>query len=120
MNLDIQGPKPECSKSCSVLDGHPGRKLVCKASGTRFTLSGSSISTAGSTGDMVKPTAGDTVKAARIPTRLGRFEMRARLGAGAFGLVFRAHDPSRDREMALTEMEAGRTHFSTPPTSKKR
>lgn len=33
--------------------------------------------------------------------RLGRFEIRERLGGGAFGEVFRAYDPNLDREIAL-------------------
>lgn len=33
--------------------------------------------------------------------RLGRFEIRERLGGGAFGEVFRAYDPKLDREIAL-------------------
>ncbi|HEX5104214.1 MAG TPA: protein kinase, partial [Pirellulaceae bacterium] len=33
--------------------------------------------------------------------RLGRFELRAELGRGAFGVVYRAYDPQLDRELAL-------------------
>ncbi len=33
--------------------------------------------------------------------RLGRFELRAVLGQGAFGTVYRAYDPQLDREVAL-------------------
>ncbi len=35
------------------------------------------------------------------PDRIGRFELRAVLGRGAFGTVYRAYDPQLDREVAL-------------------
>jgi uncharacterized protein (TIGR03067 family) len=35
------------------------------------------------------------------PRRIGRFEVRACLGEGAFGTVFRAYDPQLEREVAL-------------------
>jgi hypothetical protein len=35
------------------------------------------------------------------PGRIGRFELRATLGQGAFGRVYRAYDPQLDRQVAL-------------------
>lgn len=35
------------------------------------------------------------------PKKLGRFEIRSVLGEGAFGTVYRAHDPQLDRDVAL-------------------
>ena len=36
-----------------------------------------------------------------MPAKIGRFEVQKRLGAGAFGQVYRARDPLLDREVAL-------------------
>ena len=36
-----------------------------------------------------------------MPEKIGRFEVQKRLGAGAFGQVYRARDPLLDREVAL-------------------
>ncbi len=42
-----------------------------------------------------------------VPAVLGRYEIRGRLGAGAFAVVYRAYDPKFDREVALKVVPAG-------------
>jgi serine/threonine protein kinase len=37
----------------------------------------------------------------RFPDKVGRFEIKQKLGTGGFGCVYRAYDPSLDREVAL-------------------
>src|SRR5262245_51177102 len=44
---------------------------------------------------------GMSANAVEAPARIGRFEIRQRLGMGAFGCVYRAYDPQLDREVAL-------------------
>jgi WD40 repeat protein len=41
------------------------------------------------------------------PTRIARFRVRRRLGAGAFGDVYLAHDPQLDRDIALKVPQSG-------------
>ena len=39
--------------------------------------------------------------------RVGRFELRGRLGTGAMGVVYEAHDPSLDRALRMTHARTG-------------
>ncbi|HEY6040441.1 MAG TPA: serine/threonine-protein kinase, partial [Kofleriaceae bacterium] len=41
------------------------------------------------------------------PVRLGRWELRERLGAGAMGTVFAAHDPTLQRDVAIKVLKHG-------------
>ncbi|HEY6552525.1 MAG TPA: serine/threonine-protein kinase, partial [Vicinamibacteria bacterium] len=43
---------------------------------------------------------------AQLPERLGKYEILARLGQGAMGVVYHAHDPLLDRDVALKVMLA--------------
>lgn len=47
------------------------------------------------------------IEAAATTEKIGRFEVRAWLGAGAFGDVYRAYDPQLDREVALKVAKPG-------------
>jgi WD40 repeat protein len=42
-----------------------------------------------------------------LPARIGRFEVRTRLGEGAFGIVYAAYDPQLDRHVALKVAKPG-------------
>jgi WD40 repeat protein/tRNA A-37 threonylcarbamoyl transferase component Bud32 len=42
-----------------------------------------------------------------LPSQIGRFQIRARLGEGAFGTVYRAYDPQLEREVALKVARPG-------------
>jgi tRNA A-37 threonylcarbamoyl transferase component Bud32/tetratricopeptide (TPR) repeat protein len=41
------------------------------------------------------------------PAKIGRYEVKGRLGQGAMGEVFRAHDPVLNREVAIKRISAG-------------
>lgn len=45
-----------------------------------------------------------SVSSTTLPSTIGRFAVQNFLGAGAFGKVFRAHDPELDRDIALKLM----------------
>jgi hypothetical protein len=50
--------------------------------------------------------------ASEVPARVGRFEIRGELGAGAYGKVYRAYDPHLKREIALKVLRPN--HCQTP------
>jgi len=45
-----------------------------------------------------------------VPTTLGRYEVRRRLGAGGFGAVYLGHDAQLDRPVAIKMLRAGSGH----------
>src|SRR5437016_10632240 len=42
-----------------------------------------------------------------VPRQIGRFQIVAVIGSGAFGTVYRAYDPVLEREVALKVPQAG-------------
>ncbi|NQT16064.1 MAG: protein kinase [Planctomycetes bacterium] len=74
---------------------------MCKHCGRTFTLKALMSDTAYS---LPQDTMGPESLVAQeggIPKKLGRFKILSRLGSGAFGTVYWAHDPVLDREVAL-------------------
>ncbi|MCY2987990.1 MAG: protein kinase [Planctomycetota bacterium] len=122
MQLKIRCPHPGCKQSYTVTESQLGRTMICQTCGKQFTLSGSTAEPAGPTAETGGPPAHETQAAAGIPKQLGRFEIRKRIGAGAFGQVFRAYDPTLDREVALKiphhgtlQREKDKTRFFREP-----
>ena len=98
---------PNCGKSYRVGEEQAGRTATCRQCGTDFDV----------------PPAEETIQAPEVertiapleskrsPLKLkhvGRFEIREKVGLGAFGAVYRAHDPLLDREVALKVPHANR------------
>jgi len=115
MPVKVSCPNPLCGKSASVSDENLGQPLRCPFCRTKFTAPApSDVAPPNATfahepappthavapGDAFSPPAADPVSTA-MSERIGRFQVRAVLGAGTFGTVYRAYDPQLEREVAL-------------------
>ena len=114
---------PQCGKSWQVARKDLGRLGKCGHCGHTLTLRESTPADPGTSETLDLP--GDCSRAparaepqppARPSSpgdaagcrRIGRFEIRARLGSGQFGVVWRAYDPLLEREIALKSPHHGR------------
>ncbi len=62
----------------------------------------------------MKPPPLSRTTASSLPASVGRFEVRAFLGEGAFGVVYRVFDPQLQREAALKVARPGTLHNPGP------
>lgn len=92
MPLQVPCPNPACRQIFQVDESLTGRTGRCASCGQKFQLQPSSAVTRA-------PSRAAT--SGEQPDQVGRFQIRARLGSGAFGTVYRAHDPQLDRDIAL-------------------
>ncbi len=111
MTVQVRCPNPACGKTAEVPEERLGHTARCGRCGQRFTLTargpeGPSTVAPGAR-ETVGPAAARSPGAAGVPRQVGRFQVRARLGAGAFGTVYRAYDPQLDREVALKVPQPG-------------
>jgi WD40 repeat protein/tRNA A-37 threonylcarbamoyl transferase component Bud32 len=84
-----------------VEESQLGRVTVCKHCEREFVVQKADRETPSQTAESETLQYSAPAPVGDIPERIGRFEIRARLGAGSFGTVYRAHDPVLDREVAL-------------------
>jgi serine/threonine protein kinase len=76
---------PHCRNPIELVKLAPHEEIACPSCGSSFRLE-------------AEPT---TATAASPGQKVGRFELLGTVGQGAFGTVFKAHDPDLDRTVAL-------------------
>jgi WD40 repeat protein len=82
---------PHCSNPIELVRITPREEILCPSCGSGFRLETDSTS----------------AWTPRSGQKLGRFEVLGTVGQGAFGTVYRAHDPELDRTVALKVPRAG-------------
>jgi serine/threonine-protein kinase len=115
MSTTVYCPRPDCRHPITIAPDQLGRSVHCPHCNHEFPARGSS-DTPRLSGSTPEP-AGSAGPAAGLPAQVGRFCIRARVGAGAFATVYRAYDPQLDREVALKVPHPGSLD---DPTSRAR
>jgi len=131
MKVEVQCPNPDCGRRYLINSSRLAHEARCEQCGRTF-IAESAIDTSAPVGQpsLTKgPAAPEpppvqlppiqdglaTTEAFHeepLPEQIGRFTIRRRLGTGAFGEVYLAHDPVLDREVALKVPRA--TSRATP------
>ncbi len=108
----VRCPNPACGEFSAVDSADPEGTLVCQHCGQPLPravmgsddAAKSETGIADSTEGAFAPRSEDAPSSealGTLPQRIGRFEIRKRLGSGGFGTVYLAHDPVLDRDVAL-------------------
>jgi len=94
----VRCPNPQCGRQYRVERQLAARTATCRHCGQKIALDKDTSATASPS--EIATNNKQSVEAAS-PRTIGRFAISSRLGAGAFGAVYRAHDPVLDRDIAL-------------------
>ena len=91
-------PNQNCQRPYAVPDSTMGKKVRCKQCGTTFRANSASTVKSGRS---LESTSKLAIVSPPLPSHIGRFEVLAELGRGAFGTVYHARDPKLDRDVAI-------------------
>lgn len=92
---------PRCGMSYVVREDYLGRQVQCRRCGQTMLAQRAEGATGGDAARIESSGPSPLTGAAGKSPRIGRFEIRRRLGAGGFGVVYHAFDPLLDRDVAL-------------------
>jgi WD40 repeat protein len=99
MPIEAICPNPTCASRYTVPESAAGRPTRCRACHQTFVISGSPTTDGMAPPERIPP-AHTPPSQSELQT-IGRFQVRGKLGAGAFGTVYHAYDPSLNRDIAL-------------------
>ena len=112
MPIKVACPNPDCKTEYQVPQDRLGKSAKCTKCGLKFTLQMSAEETVApkSQGSSAAPppsppaplpSTGEGRSAVELPAKIGPYQIKRLLGAGAMGHVYLAHDPHLDRDVAL-------------------
>jgi hypothetical protein len=113
----VRCSNPACRRAIKITVDMVGLDIVCRDCGRKFKAIptvednipiAEGFSPPTSFGDHDAPLDNrDAEPDSGLPNRIGRFQIKAWLGKGGFGRVYRAYDPHLEREVALKVPLAG-------------
>ncbi len=92
MSTKVRCPNPECGRRARISEENLGQTVRCPRCGISFVSSLSDDESA------LPPAVVPEASSAAV---IGRYQIRDKVGKGAFGTVFQAYDPKLDRMVAL-------------------
>ena len=94
---------PECGKAYQLPEESLGRKATCKSCGNAFRVQtgADAPQSIRSVAEAVSGSKSRISSSDTLPAQIGRFQILDKLGAGAFGTVYKAYDPVLEREVAV-------------------
>jgi serine/threonine protein kinase len=96
---------PSCDKGYQIADDKLGGRAQCNGCGHTFTLSIAADETM-QPRPQPKPSPAGAPKTPAAPKKLGQYIVQKKLGAGAMGEVWLAHDPVLERDVAIKVIPA--------------
>ena len=109
MRIKIRCTNPECQAVVLADESMSGKTAACPKCGHKLVIQpiAETVRTSDTSERSTEKAASRTKEAdqkgktSARTTHVGRFEVRKRIGVGAFGTVYRAYDPVLNREVAL-------------------